>query len=110
MGQVSADWLDPATIAKQPAPMTRQLAALDGAIAEIKRVTEAGQTVPKCIPLTDPQARVTPNQDGGFAPNYTSLATVDVASGMIVACDVIALTDAEHYLVAQVEAVQRDFR
>ncbi len=100
---------DAATIAKQLARMTRQLAELDAALAEIDRVTKAGETVPKHIPLTDPEARVTPNKDGGFAPNYTPLATVDVASGMIVACDVIAMTDEEHHLVAQVEAVQRDF-
>ena len=100
---------DAATTAKQLARMTRQMADLDAALAEIQRVTEAGETVPKYIPLTDPQARVTPNKDGGFAPNYTPLATVDVASGMIVGCDVIAMTDEEHYLVAQVEAVQRDF-
>ena len=109
VGQASGDTLDPATIAKQLAKMTRQLAALDAALAEVERVKAAGETVPKQIPLTDPQARVTPNKEGGFAPNYTPLATVDVASGMIVGCDVIAMTDEEHHLVAQVEAVQRDF-
>ena len=32
-----------------------------------------------------------------------------MASGLIVGCDVIAMTDEEHHLVSQVEAVQRDF-
>ena len=107
-GSVNAN-PDAKTIAKQLAQMTRQMADLDAALAEVKRVMEAGETVPKYIPLTDPESRVTPNKDGGFAPNYTPLATVDVASGMIVACDVIAMTNEEHDLVAQVEAVQRDF-
>ncbi len=62
------------------------MSAIDGALAEIERVKAAGETVPKHIPLTDPQARVTPNKDGGFAPSFTPLATVDVASGMIEAC------------------------
>ena len=109
VGQANADPLDPATIAKQLAKMQRQMDALDAALAEIERVKTAGETVPKHIPLTDPQARVTPNKDGGFAPNYTPLATVDVASGLIVACDVIAMTNEEHHLVSQVDAVQRDF-
>ncbi len=109
VGQANGDQFDPATIAKQLAKIQRQMAALDAAMAEVERVKAAGETVPTHIPLTDPQARVTPNKDGGFAPNYTPLATVDVDSGMIVACDVIAMTNEEHHLVSQVEAVQRDF-
>ena len=109
VGLADAKGLDAATIAKQMARIQRQMAALDAALAEIERVKAAGETVPKHIPLTDPQARVTPNKDGGFAPNYTPLAMVDVASGMIVACDVIALTNEDHHLVSQVDAVQANF-
>jgi len=101
--------IDPAQIAKQLARIQRDLTALDGALVEIQRVKAAGETVPTHIPLTDPQARVTPSKDGGFAPNYTPLATVDVASGLVVGCDVIAMTDEEHYLVEQIDAVQQDF-
>ena len=104
VGQANADQLDAATIAKQLAKIQRQMAALDAAMAEVERVKEAGETVLQHIPLTDPQARVTPNKDGGFAPNYTPLATVDVASGMIVGCDVIAMTNEEHHLVPQIKA------
>ena len=109
VGQANADQLDAATIAKQLARIQRQMASLDAAMAEVERVKAAGETVPKHIPLTDPQARVTPNKDGGFAPNYTPLATVDAASGMIVACDVIAMTNEEQHLVSQIEAVQANF-
>ena len=109
VGQANGDRLDAATIAKQLGKIQRQMAAFDAALVEIERVKAAGETVPKHIPLTDPEARVTPNKDGGFAPNYTPLATVDVASGMIVACDVIAMTDEEHHLVSQVAAVQANF-
>ena len=37
----------------------------------------------------DLDARVMPNKDGGYAPNYTPLATVDIDSGLIVAADVL---------------------
>ena len=52
---------------------------------------------------------MTPNKEGGFAPNFTPLATVDMRSGLIVACEVIAMTNEEHHLVSQVEAVQANF-
>ncbi len=61
VGQANGDQLDPATIAKQLARIQRQMNALDAAMAEVERVKEAGETVPKYIPLTDPEARVTPN-------------------------------------------------
>lgn len=87
----------------------RRLTQVDAALAELARVEAAGETVPKRLPLTDPESRLTPNKDGGFAPNYTPLATVDAAHGLIVAADVIATTTEEHHLLAQLDAVQQDF-
>lgn len=101
-----------ASAASLPAELAdagRRLAEVDAALAELARVEAEGETVPNRLPLTDPESRVRPNKDGGFAPNYTPLATVDAASGLIVAADVIAMTDEEHYLAPQLEAVQRDF-
>lgn len=88
----------------------RRLAQLDAALAELQRVEEEEETVPSRIPLTDPQSRVTPNKEGGFAPNYTPLATVDVTSGLIVAADVVAMTNEDVHLVKQLESVQEDFQ
>ena len=39
---------------------------------------QADEAIPKRVPITDPQSRVTPNKEGGFAPNYTPLAMVGV--------------------------------
>lgn len=88
----------------------RRLKQVDAALAELARVEAAGETTPSRLPLTDPQSRMTPNKEGGFAPNYTPLATVDVASGLIVAADVIAMTSEELHLVPQIKAVQEDFQ
>ncbi len=52
---------------------------------------------------------MTPNKEGGFAPNYTPLATVDAESGLIVSADVIGTTDEEQQLVAAMEDVQEGF-
>ena len=87
----------------------QRLTRVDQALAELARVSEAGETTPTRLPLTDPESRITPNKEGGFAPNYTPLATVDVASGLIVAADVIAMTDEDHYLVPSAREVQNDF-
>jgi transposase len=88
----------------------RRLEQVEAALAELQRVEAAGETVPSRIPLTDPQSRLTPNKEGGFAPNYTPLATVDAASGLIVAADVVAMTNEDAHLVRQIETVQEDFR
>lgn len=86
-----------------------RLKQVTAALAEIERVAIEGETLPSRIPITDPQSRVTPNKEGGFAPNYTPLATVDAAQGFIVAADVIAMTNEDAHLVKQLEAVQSDF-
>jgi transposase len=83
---------------------------VEAALAELARVEATGETVPSRLPLTDPQSRVTPNKHGGFAPNYTPLATVDADSGLIVACDVIAMTNEDHHLISQLDQVQADYQ
>jgi len=50
---------------------------------------------PAQIPAADPDSRVLPNKEGGYAPNYTPMAMTDVHGGFIVATDVLAST-AEH--------------
>jgi transposase len=47
------------------------------------------QKNPAQVPTTDPDSRVMPNKEGGFAPNYTPTATTDGERGFIVDCDVL---------------------
>lgn len=91
------------------ADVKRRCEQLDAALAEIERMEQANETVPKRIPITDPQSRVMPNKQGGFAPNYTPLATVDVDSGLIVSADVISNTDEDKQLIPAIEDVQEQF-
>jgi transposase len=39
---------------------------------------------PAQVPITDPDSRVMPNKEGGYAPNYTPTATTDGHRGFIV--------------------------
>jgi len=86
-----------------------RLAAVRRAKQEIDRVKAAHEPVPDRIPLTDPESRITPNKTGGFAPNYTPLALVDMESGLILDGDVIQNTDEEQHLVASLEATEARF-
>ena len=96
-------------VSKKLASTKQRLAAVRRAQAEIDRVKAAGEVVPNRIPLTDPESRITPNKEGGFAPNYTPLANVDLESGLILAHDVIQNTDEEQHLIASVTAVEAGF-
>ena len=94
---------------KELADVTRRKTQVDAALAEIERLETADQKVPTRVPITDPQSRITPNKDGGFAPNYTPTATVDVDSGLIVAADVIANTDEDKHMIQAVKDVMESF-
>ena len=86
-----------------------RLAAVRRAQAEIARVKAAQEPVPQRIPLTDPESRLTPNKEGGFAPNDTPLSNVDRESGLILDGDVIQNTDEEQHLVASLDALEARF-
>lgn len=94
---------------KELADVSRRKKKVEAALAEIERLETAGQKVPARVPTTDPQSRITPNKDGGFAPNYTPTATVDVDSGLIVAADVIANTDEDKHMIQAVKDVMESF-
>jgi transposase len=61
------------------------------------------------VPLADPDAPISPNKEGGFAPNYTPVATVDTASGIIVAADVLEGSDESQAPVRAVDQIREDF-
>jgi transposase len=51
---------------------------------ETKRDKEGRNATPVRVPVTDPDAHIMPNKEGGYAPNYTPVLAVDGASGLIV--------------------------
>jgi cytochrome c556 len=48
---------------------------------------------PAQVPTTDPQSKVMPNKEGGFAPNYTPTALTDGESGIILDANVLAVVN-----------------
>lgn len=87
----------------------QRLAKLNALIDELDRAKEEGETVPNRVPITDLDSRVMPNKDGGYAPNYTPVATVDIESGMIIGAEVLAIVNEDTYLIPAIEEVQTDF-
>lgn len=99
----------PHKLPEELADTEHRLKRVAAVMTELDRVGVAGETVPSRVPCTDPQSRITPNKEGGFAPNYTPTVTVDAAQGFIVSDDVLAMTNEEAHLLGQLEAVQANF-
>jgi hypothetical protein len=64
---------------------------------------------PAQLPMTDPDSRVMPNKEGGYAPNYTPLAAVSVKGDFIVATDVLSSVTESTEVVSIVEQVKENF-
>lgn len=70
-------------------------------------------TDPKKNPVqlapADTDARLMPNKEGGYAPNYTPTAAVDGTSGFIVDCNVIDTPKENQELLGSVDRITEDF-
>jgi len=64
---------------------------------------------PAQVPLADPDSRVMPNKEGGYAPNYTPTAITDGHSGFIVDCDVLAQVNESDALAESVDRIAENF-
>ena len=76
--------------------------------ADRKRNGIDSQKNPAQLPKTDTDARILPNKEGGYAPNYTPMATTETKNGFIVDADVV-IGNVEHdQMVASVERVESE--
>ncbi len=64
---------------------------------------------PPQLPTTDSDSRVLPNKEGGYAPNYTPMATTDVHGGFILDTDVISSTCEQLVTLPAMDRIQADF-
>jgi transposase len=64
---------------------------------------------PAQVPTTDPDSRVLPNKEGGYAPNYTPIATTDVHGGFILDADVIASTSEHLATLPAMDRINEDY-
>lgn len=66
------------------------------------------QEHPAQVPLTDPDSKVMPNKEGGYAPNYTPMAAADVHRGFLVQADVRADVCEHVAAVSTVDGIAQD--
>lgn len=64
---------------------------------------------PVQVPTTDPDSRVMPNKEGGYAPNYTPVVTTDGHAGLIVDVDVLAQVNESGALAPAVDRIEETF-
>ena len=67
------------------------------------------QKNPAQAPQADADAKMMPNKEGGYAPNYTPTAAVDVASGLIVDGDVVADPNEHPQTLPTVDRIEATF-
>jgi transposase len=64
---------------------------------------------PAQLPSTDPDSRILPNKEGGYAPNYTPMAVTETENGFIVGADVL-IGNSEHLaMMPMIETIANDF-
>jgi transposase len=64
---------------------------------------------PAQLPKADIDSKIMPNKEGGYAANYTPTAAVDVSSGMIVDCEVIADPNEHAQTLPAVDRTEENF-
>jgi len=100
---------------KQLACLEAEKAKYKAALKKAKRLDQArkkkdGRKAKAArVPLTDIDAHVLPNKEGGYAPNYTPTAIVDKDTRLIVAEDVVEGFDEASSVPPGVEAIERDY-
>jgi transposase len=67
------------------------------------------QKNPAQIPTTDPESRVMPNKEGGYAPNYTPVVTTDGENGFIVDCDVLSEVNEGSAALPSMDRIEETF-
>jgi hypothetical protein len=94
-----------ADLAERRAKLQAIQRELDEATAARRREGIDPKKNPPQIPKHDPDSRVLPNKEGGYAPNYTPIATTEGHGGYIVDADVIVGPNEQGTLVPSVDRV-----
>ena len=96
--------------------MEERRAKLDEAVATLEQMdadrsswVKDAKKNPAQLPITDPDSRILPNKEGGYAPNYTPMAVTDAVSGLIVDADVLIGNVEQTALATMVDTVQDEY-
>ena len=73
---------------------------------EKKKKEHGKKAIPVRVPVTDPDAQLTPNKEGGFAPNYSPVVGVNATTRHIVYEDVLPDSDENRSVAAAVKEIE----
>jgi hypothetical protein len=102
----------PATVADVQQRRAQVQAALDQARTADQMRRRKGvnpEKNPAQVPTTDPDSKVMPNKEGGYAPNYTPVVTTDSQCGFIVDCDVLGEVNETTAAAEAVDRIEETF-
>ena len=74
-----------------------------------KQKRDGSKAKPAKVPVTDSDSSITPNKEGGFAPNYTPVAMVDNKTGIITYCDVPAGSDEAGTVLKGISEIEKTY-
>jgi transposase len=93
----------------QKEKLMEQLAHCEKMDAERKAKGINPEKNPFQSPAADPDSRILPNKDGGYAPNYVPIIAVEGGLGLIVAMAVTNNVNEQDHLIGVVEQTEEDF-
>lgn len=111
LGEGDARQLSPelADAQKRQEKLRETLQKLQEADAARKKDGIDPQKNPAQVPQADPDSKVMPNKEGGYAPNYTPVAATDGEGDFIVDCDVIGGPNEQNELLPSVDRIEENF-
>jgi len=101
--------VSPNRLPRKLSDLKRRQQRLAKALEKVRQRQAAGGGKKAKVPVADPDSKVCPNKEGGFAPNYTPVATVDTGSGIVVAADVLEDSDESEAVAPAVEQIEEDW-
>jgi transposase len=94
---------------KRKEALQQILETCQAADAERKKNGVNPEKNPFQLPTTDPDSRILPNKEGGYAPNYTPIIAVEGQLGLIVATTLINSPNEQDQIIGLVDDVEQDY-
>ena len=92
-------------------------AKLEAALTQLQQMEEQrrkdgidNKKSPAQLPISDPDSRILPNKEGGYAPNYTPMAVTETQNGFIVDNDVLIGTVEHICMMDMIDAIEADYQ
>jgi transposase len=102
----------PSKLPAELADLKSRQERLNKALEAVKKKTDKADGKSKKtphVPVTDPEATILPNKEGGYAPNYTVFATTESNSGFIMDAEVIIGGDESRQTLETVDRIEESF-